>query len=106
MNGPLCKITCHKVNDGVVRLELAGEFDLATIDELDRALLAVIGTSAEIYVDLQGVTFIDTTTIASLVNASYQASRAGARLVVLHAHDTVRLVLEVTGVLGRLTDPH
>jgi anti-sigma B factor antagonist len=91
--------------DGVVRLALAGKCDLAAVDELDRAVDSALTTAVEIYVDLDALTFIDSSAIASLVAAVYKARRLGLRLSVLNPHDTVRVVLDRTGVLGHLTNP-
>jgi anti-sigma B factor antagonist len=103
---PQYAITRDGANNGTVRLELAGEFDLASADELRQALRQAIETdkTAQIYIDLARTTFIDSQTVAALVWGHDAACKAGSRLTVLHPHGLVHKVLEVTGVLEHLVD--
>jgi len=103
---PQYAITRHRLDEGAVRVELAGEFDLAFTGELREALRQAIETdkAAEIYVDLDGATFIDSQTIAALMWGHDAAKQAGSRLTVLHPHGLVHKVLAVTGVLEQLSE--
>lgn len=55
-------------------LELAGEVDLSCSPDARREILAVINNGRNLLVDLSGVTYIDSSGVASLVEG-YQAAR-------------------------------
>ncbi|WP_432824593.1 STAS domain-containing protein [Dactylosporangium sp. CA-092794] len=89
-----------------VVVRLLGVVDLATEPRLRQALdraLAVPG-AAEIVVDLDRLTLLDSTGIAALVSAYRSAAAQGAVLSVANAQGMVRRVLEITGVLKTLTE--
>jgi anti-anti-sigma factor len=91
---------------GVVRLELVGEVDVASAAELTTAQLREVGTQGvrALVVDLQRVTFLDSTGIAALVAGMQEAGKRGIAYTATNPRGMVRTVLEVTGVLGPLTD--
>lgn len=62
--------------EGVVRLELAGELDLATRGTLERRLLELSFSPTPVRVDLSRLEFID----ASGINALLRATAGRARL--------------------------
>lgn len=65
--------------DGVTVVTLAGDLDVATVDELRRHLApSESATSANLAVDLREVTFIDCAVIGSLVGARNRAVGASA----------------------------
>jgi len=90
---------------GVVRLELAGEVDMMVSAELTSAQLREIRDPvvAGLVVDLNQVTFLDSTGIAALVTGMRAARERGIPFTVTNPHRMVRTVLEVTGLLGPLT---
>lgn len=89
--------------EGEVTVVLAGEADLATIDLLRDALLdAVRSRPARVVVDLRGLVFIDSMSIAALVAARRAALEHGADLTVTHPRGQVLSVLKVAGVLNLL----
>jgi anti-sigma B factor antagonist len=100
-------VSRHELAGGVVRLAVAGELDLAVSEELATAQLREIETAGVtgLLIDLQQVTFLDSTGVSALVAGLSEARRRGIAFTVANAHDIVRAVLEVTGVLGPLTDP-
>jgi anti-anti-sigma factor len=89
-------------------VRLAGELDLSTVDELDQVLTAAIGQpgTATVEVDLDEVSYIDSTSIGALVAGFRTANQAGRVLHVSHPRGVVREVLDVVGVLTPLTAPH
>jgi anti-anti-sigma factor len=96
----------RELSAGMIHLELAGEIDLGVSGDLTAAQLREIESPgvAGLIVDLQQVTFLDSTGIAALV-AGYRAARQrGIGFVVTNPHHHVKAVLQVTGVLGPLTD--
>jgi anti-sigma B factor antagonist len=96
----------------VVVLELLGELDIAAREEADRALEAAIASaSGAVVVNLQGLTFMDSTGVRCIFQAKTLADAAGIRLAVLTgsgpAHRTLALirmddVLEIVDGLDQL----
>ena len=69
----------------VVVLELLGELDIAAREEADRALEAAIASaSVAVVVNLQGLTFMDSTGVRCIFKAKTLADAAGIRLAVLN----------------------
>jgi len=99
------RITKHPVNDGVLRLAVAGEIDLATADVLFDTVRAVLATArpAEVVVDLAEVTLCDSAGVDALLRARDAAHAQAVDLVVINPRGIVRRVLDVTGTLDRLT---
>jgi len=90
---------------GVATLRLTGEIDLTTVDQLDEAITNEIRRNdvAAVLLDLDQVTFLDSTGIATLVKGRHAADRQGKRIAVTNAHGPVRRVLDVTGTWNYLT---
>jgi anti-sigma B factor antagonist len=91
---------------GDLTLRLAGELDINTADELCDLLLAAIGAhdGDVIDVDLDRVTFLDSSAIAALVRGFNAAGQAGCRFRVSKPHGVVSRALDVTGVSDHLSD--
>jgi anti-sigma B factor antagonist len=100
------KIT-PRVDDGsAVRLVLAGELDLATVDVLGEHLDRVVaGRPPGVVVDLAGVTFCDSSGVNALVQARTTALRHGVAFRAVNAAGICRRTLDLTGVLELLTAP-
>jgi anti-anti-sigma factor len=96
----------HPVNDGVLRLALTGEVDLANSDVLADAISTAIKTwsVAEVVVDLDQVTFLDSTGISVLMTGYNLAADYGVAYFVVNPHDLVRRTLHITRVLTALTE--
>src|SRR5690348_1011120 len=75
------------VRDGVVVLELSGEFDLAVASVLRGAFREALAESETVVVDLSRTTFMDSTALGGLVTAQRKAVDRGGevRLVGLNA---------------------
>ena len=84
-------------------LALQGELDMSAADELRDLFTAAIGQAPVIEVDLDVVTFIDSTVISTLINAHHEAAAAGGSLHVSRPTGHVHRVLTMTGVLPTLT---
>ncbi len=99
------RVDTHVVNDGVFRLAVRGEIDLATADSLTDAVHAVLTTAhpAEVVVDLAQATLCDSTGIDALLRARAEANAQAVHLVVINPRGIVRQALDVTGTLDRLT---
>ncbi|GAA4609723.1 anti-sigma B factor antagonist [Actinoplanes octamycinicus] len=98
-------ITSHH-GDDQVRIALTGELDMATTEQL-RAHLdhTLISRPRLVLVDLDGVTFCDSTGISALVAARTAAAAAGSHLQVVNAHGITAKTMQITGVLEFLTTP-
>lgn len=96
----------HPVDDGVLRLTVTGEVDLANSNLLAQAISTAIKTwsVAEVVVDLDQVTFLDSTGISVLVAGYNLAADYGVAYFVVNPHDPVRRTLHITGVLATLTE--
>ena len=84
--------------DGAAIVSLAGELDLYNAEEVRRALLDSLTDAPELLVvDLEGVTFIDSTALGVLIEArSRMNDRSGFRLAAPGLE--VRRALEVSGL--------
>jgi anti-sigma B factor antagonist len=93
----------RRVQGGDVYVNFAGEIDAASSGAFSDELLdaARLG-SGPIVVNLGHVSFLDSSGLHALVNAR---ETAGARLRLGTVNPTVRRVLEMTSLLGHLTEP-
>lgn len=60
------EIETRQSADGGLVVELRGEFDLHSLDELKRCLMVAVGFRCAVVVDLSGVTFADVSTLREL----------------------------------------
>jgi anti-sigma B factor antagonist len=98
-------ITRHTGADGEVRLALAGELDLATVDQLHQHVkqeLAEEPRPHRLVIDLAEITFCDSTGVGALLDARSAGARHDTQLVVVNPIGMTRTVLTVTGVLSVL----
>jgi anti-sigma B factor antagonist len=98
-------ITSHAPYPGLMTLTVTGELDLASADALREAVTEAVKSDEvdAILVDLEGLTFLDSTGIGTLVAGWRQASDCGKQLRVDKAHGMAREVLRITGVWPTLT---
>jgi anti-anti-sigma factor len=82
--------------NGVTRIALAGELDMATVPILDHQLTASERDGA-IVLDLRDLGFIDSSGLHALVRAYGRSEQNGHRLLVVGANPIVRRLCEVTG---------
>jgi len=96
----------HPVDDGVLRLAVSGEVDIASSEVLADAIRTAIKkwSVAEVVVDLDQVTFLDSTGISVLVAGYNLAADYGVAYFVVNPHDLVRRTLHITGVLATLSE--
>ena len=89
--------------DGVTRIELAGELDIATGPDLEQALETQLAQAArDIVLDLRGVTFIDSSGLRVVLVASRSATGEGRRLIVVPGDGQVLRVIRLAQVEDRL----
>jgi anti-anti-sigma factor len=88
-------------HDGTTVVTAAGEIDMATASELRECL---IGTQGRVVVDLRGVSFLDSSGIATLVTARARLLESSGDLQLRKPQGIVRKVLEVTGLDSWIED--
>jgi anti-sigma B factor antagonist len=81
-------------------LTLTGEVDLAVAPDLVELGTVSIGepTTRTLFIDLEAVTFIDSTGIGALVQLHNVAEAADKRLTLSHVPARVRQVLTISGL--------
>src|SRR4051794_27315596 len=94
------RLTLENSEQGTtVILSAAGEIDLATSPAIvTRGHDAIRSGAAELRIDLTGVTFMDSSGIAALLELRRFADRHEARLVVVCPEGAPRRAIELTGV--------
>jgi len=95
-------LTIRSERDGAAHvLTLAGELDLAGARNVEEELRCIEGTTAvltSIFIDLRGLTFIDSTGLRLLAEANHRADAATYRLVLLQPRDRAFRVCQVAGI--------
>jgi anti-anti-sigma factor len=90
------------VDDRDVLVTLAGELDLGTAPELDRHLARLDPAQmTRLLIDLNGVTFMDSTGLQSIVRADRCAEENGHTIVLRRGSRQVRRLFELTGLNDR-----
>jgi anti-anti-sigma factor len=89
---------------GRVVVALSGECDLLVQTELTDVLLAAAGAAPVVLVDLEALTFLDSSGIHGLVTAYQAVLDQGGQFYLANATGVVADVLELTGV-GDLMRP-
>jgi anti-anti-sigma factor len=89
--------------DSVCTLFVAGEVDMAGVDELVTQLVAACERPTPVVVDLSGVTFMDSSGLRALVIAQNTATENGCELKISSPPPFVRSLLELTGADVALT---
>jgi len=74
-----------------------GEIDLATVATLRRELLSLIDDGMAVTVDVEQLRFIDVAGVNTLVAAWERAQQRGAIFRIVHAGQSVRRLLALTG---------
>lgn len=76
-------------------IELAGEVDLSCSPDARREILAVLDSGRNLLVDLSGVTYIDSSGVASLVEGYQAARKKQLRFGLLAVSDAVMSVFKL-----------
>jgi anti-sigma B factor antagonist len=87
------------MNNGVARVVVDGELDIATAPVLDARLVDLEqGANGTLELDMAKVGFMDSTGLRALLNARTRAEAAGRRLRLVNLQPDVERVFDVTGV--------
>jgi anti-sigma B factor antagonist len=86
-------------SDHMIRLALAGEFDLSNAAQLEDALKDVErDRPALLILDLRELTFMDSTGLRVMVSADSRARDDSRRLAVVQGPESVHRVFRITGL--------
>lgn len=88
------------------RIRLAGELDCASADVIRQAIDGVLSTHTDatvVEIDIEDVTFMDSTGVGVLVVGHRDLAGRGIRLIVTNPAKTVERLMNVTGVYEILT---
>jgi anti-sigma B factor antagonist len=92
-------VTTAELDGNAFVVSLAGEADLYTAPELERALDGVVGLGGTcVVLDFADVSFIDSTTLEILVRGHTRFAELGGELVVVAGDRRVLRTLEITGL--------
>lgn len=86
-------------------MRVVGDLDYLTIDELVDAATQLLGQQvdlANLHLDFDGLTFIDSAALSGLLLIRRRAAQAGVRLHLDHRPPILERVLHVTGLFGHL----
>jgi anti-anti-sigma factor len=91
-------IRTESLPDGWLRVEPRGELDVATCDELQRRLIAALDETRCVVLDLCRIAFVDSTGLASIINAARHADHSGVKFeVALPLPAQARRLFALTG---------
>jgi anti-anti-sigma factor len=94
------QLAIRTTDSGRVHVVVDGELDLASADTLHEALERELAAGNRVLLDLSGVTFIDSTGLAAIVNAVNSARESDGELeLCAELHPQARRLMELTGVL-------
>jgi anti-sigma B factor antagonist len=100
---PLLEISVSHMEEQTL-IVLAGELDESTAPALRAELLAAIEhIRGEFVLDIERVTFLDSTGLGLFVSAHKKIEALGSTLTILAPNPMVRHTLEITGLTGVLT---
>jgi anti-sigma B factor antagonist len=102
----LFHVTAEPLEDAIV-LRATGEIDVSTVDVLRRELDAARAGAPTTLLDLSGVTFIDSTGLHLLLDASHSSATSDWGFFVVRLSSAVQRLIEVsgTGDLIMIVDP-
>lgn len=90
-------------DDGRIRIVPAGELDVATAPQLEEAVaVATDDKTATLVVDLRELTFMDSTGLRVLAQATMRAQSTGVALSIWRGSQQIERVLEISGLRAML----
>lgn len=96
-SAPDFALTLERLDDGTMVLALAGELDLYRAPEIEEALAQASDVDRTLTVDLRSLTFLDSTLLVMLLDATRRQRARGSELDVLVGPQTPMTAFEVTG---------
>jgi anti-sigma B factor antagonist len=80
---------------GALIAAFCGEVDLENSPKVREVLLSAVGRARKVLVDLSGVDYIDSSGVASLVEALQKAKKGGVSFALVSVNPAARRVLEL-----------
>lgn len=90
--------------DDVPTLRPAGELDVAAVAEMEQALTEAYERSATVQIDMQEVSFLDSTGLRLLLAARQRCQADGGRLLIANPQAETLRLLDLTGLAPLLLD--
>ncbi len=81
-----------------VVLRVAGEIDMADVEELKAAVRPCFSDGATVELDLSGLAFMDSSGLGALVQLVKEAAAQGSSIVLTNVSARIHRLLEVTGL--------
>jgi anti-anti-sigma factor len=100
---PFLRVLEFRAFDSGVAFAIEGEIDLATVDQLTRALAGVWQRAEAVTIDLRRVSFIDCLGLRALLELSSEGAERGCRVEFIQGPRQVARVFELTGALRQLS---
>jgi len=97
------QVVVTECGDGVL-VRVAGVVDALSLPIVSRELTDAQRGSGTVYVDLAGVTFMDSRGLGSLLAANERSREGAAPIRIYRPSDAVRRLLDVSGVTPVLTE--
>ena len=85
-----------KPSSGYVLVAPRGELDLSERNRLGDLLDSALAESSNLIVDLDAVTFLDSTALSVLLRAHREAEQQGGRVTLARPSDAARKILRIT----------
>lgn len=85
-------------SDGGCVLSVEGEFDLAVVDAFLHHALACLDRAASLEIDLEQVSFIDSSGLGALIRVRKEAAEKGKALTLVNVSAATNRLLEITGL--------
>jgi len=92
-------IIATREHSGATIVDVSGDVDMGTSPGLRKALLEYLRVTPRLVINLNGVRYIDSSGIASLVEVLKEARNKEKRLVLFGLNTAVREVLQLTRLI-------
>ncbi len=91
----------HEADSAACVVTLAGEIDLAVVPEIRERLEAAMGAGcSQVLLDLEAVTYADSTALGLLVWIDRRLAPTSGKLILCGANADVSRILELSGLIG------
>ena len=100
---PFLRVLEFRAFDSGVVFAVEGEIDLATVDQLTRAIDGVWHRADAATIDLRRVSFIDCLGMRALMELSRDGAERGCRVEFIQGPRSVERLFELTGALQQLS---
>jgi len=88
----------EEVHDGQTVVRVAGDLDLAAVEDFVEVVRACLGRSEGVELDLGGVSFIDSSGLGALVRSRKEAESQDKTLRLSNVSETTHRLLNLTGL--------